>query len=79
VVDQVGNGNSVQYLTMIWTCANGGSVWIDYLGRPLYCYIDGQNGTGEVGMTLAWTDVQQGWQGWCYLRVYGTTLTFRIP
>ncbi len=167
VVDQVGNGYSVQNMTMIWNCANGGPVWTDYLGRPFYGYIDGQNGIGEVGVTLAWTgtsgvshygynssdsgdyyyigwentsfflkndcnstlgqykfgnwidifyskllssprltvhdaldyasqmvwgvnygqtilnsgwyDVQQGCQGWCYLRVYGNTLTFRIP
>lgn len=167
VVDQVGNGYSVQYMTMIWTCSNGGCYWTDCLGRPLYGYIDAENGTGEVGMPLAWTgtsgmsqygynssdsgdycyigwqntsfflkndcnstlgqykfgnwidlfyskllssprptvhqaldyasqtvwgvnygqtilnlgwyDVQQYWQGWCYLRVYGNTLTYTIP
>jgi hypothetical protein len=39
VVDQVGNGYSVQNMTMIWNCANGGPVWTDYLGRPFYGYI----------------------------------------
>jgi hypothetical protein len=49
---------SRQYFTMVWTCVNGGCYWSDIYGNPghsLYGFYDYWNGTGAVGMPLAWT------------------------